>query len=137
MRRRFLLAYRVLANEGAPRQSLGGEERPGAWAFFRRGLRDNVKESMAFRFRRSLRLLPGLRLNIGRRSASISVGRPGATVNLSNRGVYGTVGIPGTGLSVRERLQGPASPPRGATRSWIIGVGVVVAAIMWALLKAL
>ena len=55
--------------------------------------------SMGFRFRRSVRLLPGVHLNFSRSGASLSLGRRGATVNLSRRGVRETVGIPGTGLS--------------------------------------
>jgi hypothetical protein len=54
---------------------------------------------MGFRFRKSFKLAPGVRLNLGAKSGSISLGRPGATVNLSRRGVRSTFGIPGTGLS--------------------------------------
>ena len=57
-----------------------------------------------FRFRRSIRLLPGLRLNIGKRSASLSMGVRGAHVTLGKTGVRTTVGIPGTGLSYTEVL---------------------------------
>ena len=54
---------------------------------------------MGFRFRRSVRLLPGVHLNFSKSGASLSLGRRGATVNLSRRGVRETVGIPGSGLS--------------------------------------
>jgi hypothetical protein len=54
---------------------------------------------MAFRFRRSIRLAPGLRVNVSKRGASLSVGPRGATMNLSGRGTRSTVGLPGTGLS--------------------------------------
>jgi hypothetical protein len=54
---------------------------------------------MGFRFRRSIRLLPGLRLNIGKKGGSLSIGGRGATVNLSARGTRTTIGLPGTGLS--------------------------------------
>ena len=95
-----------------------------------------LRRSMSVRFRRSLRLLPGVRLNIGTRSMSVTVGRPGATVNFSNRGTYGNVGVPGTGISIRERLDAPGPPGRRAFRPRIIGIGVVLAAITWALLRA-
>lgn len=52
-----------------------------------------------FRFRRSARIGPGLRLNFSKRGASVSLGGRGATVNLSSRGVRTIVGIPGSGLS--------------------------------------
>ena len=55
---------------------------------------------MGFRFRRRVRVLPGVRLNVtGRGLSSVSVGRRGATVNLSGRGARLTLGLPGTGLS--------------------------------------
>lgn len=52
-----------------------------------------------FRFRQSIRLAPGVRINLGKRGASLSVGRPGATVNIGKKGLRTTVGAPGTGLS--------------------------------------
>lgn len=73
---------------------------------------------MGFRFRKSVKLLPGVRLNVGLRGASLSLGGRGAVVNLSNRGVRATAGIPGTGLSYSTKLAGPASSTRRrATRS--------------------
>ncbi len=58
---------------------------------------------MGFRFRRSIRILPGVRLNLGNRSTSVSVGVRGAHVTLRpGRTVRTTVGLPGTGLSYTE-----------------------------------
>ena len=54
---------------------------------------------MGFRFRRIIGLLPGVRLNLGKRGASVSVGAKGLTANISKHGVRKTVSIPGTGLS--------------------------------------
>ncbi len=54
---------------------------------------------MGFRFSRRVKLLPGIRVNMGLRGASLSVGGRGATLNLSKRGVRTTLGVPGTGLS--------------------------------------
>ncbi|MEJ8803168.1 DUF4236 domain-containing protein [Pontibacter sp. H249] len=54
---------------------------------------------MGFRFRKSVKLMQGVRLNFSKSGISTSVGRPGATVNFSKRGTRTTVGIPGTGLS--------------------------------------
>jgi hypothetical protein len=54
---------------------------------------------MGLRFRRSLRILPGLRLNLGKRGASVSIGGRGAHVTLGHGQVRETVGLPGTGLS--------------------------------------
>lgn len=65
---------------------------------------------MGFRFHRSVRLLPGLRLNLSRSGVSASVGRRGAWLTLGRRGVRATVGIPGTGISYSE--QSPWARPK-------------------------
>lgn len=55
---------------------------------------------MGWRFRRSLKIAPGLRLNIGKRGiSSLSVGGRGARMTFGRQGVRQTVGLPGTGLS--------------------------------------
>ena len=59
---------------------------------------------MGFRFRKSIKLMPGVRLNIGKSGVSASVGVKGASVNVGKRGVRGTVGVPGTGISYSETL---------------------------------
>ncbi len=61
---------------------------------------------MPTRFRKSLKIAPGVRLNIGKKSGSISVGKRGASMNFGKRGVYGNIGIPGSGLSYRSKLVG-------------------------------
>lgn len=50
--------------------------------------------------------MPGLKLNLSKSGASLSAGVRGAHLNFGSRGVYGSVGIPGTGLSYRQRLDG-------------------------------
>lgn len=59
---------------------------------------------MGFRFSKSVRILPGVRLNLSKTGISASIGRPGATVNVSKRGVRGTVGVPGSGLSYSKDI---------------------------------
>lgn len=55
---------------------------------------------MGFRFRKSIKIAPGVRINISKKGlSSLSVGRPGATVNINKKGTRTTVGIPGSGLS--------------------------------------
>lgn len=67
---------------------------------------------MGFRFRRSLRIAPGIRLNLGKRGMSLSLGRRGASVTIGDRGTYANVGLPGSGLSYRHRLDSPAQRRR-------------------------
>ena len=54
---------------------------------------------MSLRFRRSMKLLPGVRLNFSKETVGLSFGVPGAryTVNSKRRQTVST-GIPGTGL---------------------------------------
>ncbi|WP_380784825.1 DUF4236 domain-containing protein [Sphingomonas sp. R86521] len=59
---------------------------------------------MGFRFRKTISLFPGLRLNISKGGISTSLGRPGASINIGKQGVRGTVGLPGSGLSYSEML---------------------------------
>jgi hypothetical protein len=67
---------------------------------------------MGFRFRRSIRILPGLRLNLGKRGVSASIGVRGAHVTVGHGKVRETVGIPGSGLSYTH--QAPAAQPAPA-----------------------
>ena len=61
---------------------------------------------MAFRFRKSVKLAPGIRLSLGKRGLGLNVGRRGASISIGQRGVYSNVGIPGTGISFRQKLSG-------------------------------
>jgi hypothetical protein len=61
----------------------------------------------SLRFRRSIRIAPGIKLNLNKRSVGISAGVRGArySVNSSGRRTR-SVGIPGTGLSYRSQNGG-------------------------------
>jgi hypothetical protein len=63
---------------------------------------------MGFRFRKTIKLFPGMKLTFSKSAISTSVGVPGATINIGKRGTRGTVGIPGTGVSYSENLSNPA-----------------------------
>src|SRR4051794_27910587 len=54
---------------------------------------------MGFRFRRSVKLFPGVRVNLSKSGASVSVGPRGAHYTVGPKGTRVTAGIPGTGLS--------------------------------------
>jgi Protein of unknown function (DUF4236) len=70
------------------------------------------RKTMGFRFQKRISLLPGIRLNLSKSGASVTVGKPGLSVNLGKDGATGNVGIPGTGLSYREKLAGnPTTVP--------------------------
>lgn len=57
---------------------------------------------MGFRFRWSKRVLPGVRLNLSKTGASVSLGRRGFWYTIGSKGTRTTVGLPGTGLSWTE-----------------------------------
>lgn len=78
---------------------------------------------MGWRYRKSLRFSPGVRLNISKRGvSSISFGRPGSTLNMGRRGVTSTIGIPGSGLSYRSRPTGGSALLLGLIISAIFGL---------------
>lgn len=75
---------------------------------------------MGMRFRKSLKLAPGLRMNFSGSGVSLSAGPRGASVSYGKRGTYLNTGIPGTGLYARESLDGlnrlsPSSSTRETT----------------------
>jgi hypothetical protein len=96
--------------------------------------------AMGFRFRRSVKILPGIRLNFGKRGVSTSIGVRGAHVTFGATGTRTTVGLPGSGLSythldkphretptlaATEEIR-PGSAARGGL--WIVLIVVAVVA---------
>lgn len=78
---------------------------------------------MGFRFRKNIKLAPGVRLNVSKKGvSSVSIGRGGARVNIGKKGTRSTIGIPKTGLSystyrpyqkvANRTQQPPISQPR-------------------------
>jgi hypothetical protein len=102
---------------------------------------------MGFRFRRSVKLFPGLRLNFGKRGISASIGVRGAHVTYGPTGTRTTVGLPGTGLSYthleKPHREAPiltaAEPPsdsgapQGSARRGVLWMGFIVIAIVVAI----
>ena len=59
---------------------------------------------MGFKLRKSLKVLPGVKLNLSKKGiSSVSIGRRGAVVNINKKGVQTTLGIPGTGISYKSK----------------------------------
>ena len=60
-----------------------------------------------FRFRKSIGVLPGVKVNLSKSRVSTSLGGRGATVNVGADGRrMVTIGVPGTGMSYRAPLTG-------------------------------
>ncbi|MBQ2658069.1 MAG: DUF4236 domain-containing protein [Erysipelotrichaceae bacterium] len=72
---------------------------------------------MGFRYRKSIKLLPGVKLNLSKSGVSTSVGKRGGTLNFSRRGTRATVGIPGSGLSYSTTLRGKRRTRRSTSRA--------------------
>src|SRR4051794_15350217 len=67
---------------------------------------------MSFRFRRTLSLLPGVRLNFGATGASVSVGPKGARLTVGPKGVRATAGIPGSGMFYSQNFSAKPTEQR-------------------------
>ncbi len=63
---------------------------------------------MAWRFRKSFKLLPGVRVNVSKSGISTSIGAAPFTLNIGPRGAHATASLPGTGFSIRHRIGAPA-----------------------------
>ena len=80
---------------------------------------------MGFRFRQSVRLLPGVRLNLSKTGPSLSVGGRGLSLNLGKKGTRTTVGLPGSGMSYSSYrpYKGANDPAQeNGKRGWLIFV---------------
>lgn len=62
---------------------------------------------MGLRFRKSIKIAPGIRLNIGKKSMGISFGNKYGGISYNTRtGTHARVSAPGTGLSYNTKLEG-------------------------------
>jgi hypothetical protein len=87
---------------------------------------------MGWRFRRTIKLLPGVHVNLSKSGLSLSLGGPGATVNLNKDGHRTTVGVPGSGLSYQggrtqwsqEGDPQDARAPAVVRYGWVLWLGL-------------
>ena len=63
---------------------------------------------MPIRFRRTLRVLPGVRVNVSKHGISTTVGPRGMHLTFNRYGVRQDLGLPGTGLSESSYIVGGA-----------------------------
>lgn len=83
---------------------------------------------MGFRFQKRISILPGVRINLSKSGASASIGPRGADVNIGKDGITANAGIPGTGLSYRQKI-GP-----GGKGGWLAALLVIAGLGVWAFL---
>lgn len=61
------------------------------------------------RFRKSVKICKGVRINFSKTGASCTLGMPGLSVNVGKKGTYLNTGIPGTGLYNRTKIDGSST----------------------------
>lgn len=89
---------------------------------------------MGIRFRKSIKLFPGVRINLSKSGVSTSLGVPGATVNVkAGRKTKATVGLPGSGLSYTTPIEDKV--PQASTGGFGITLWIIVAAVTYVLFK--
>lgn len=74
---------------------------------------------MPWRFRRSFKILPGIKINLSKGGVSTSLGGSGHSLNIGKKGVRSTVGLPGTGISFSQQLGNNKTKHQSTTRSAI------------------
>lgn len=87
---------------------------------------------MGWGFRKRIKILPGVYLNIGKNGVSTSVGIPGANVTFRESGTTLNTGIPGTGLYSRQKLSGNNHTPENSSkdRTGCLSFGFIIIAIL-------
>jgi hypothetical protein len=65
---------------------------------------------MGFRLQKRIRIFKGLTLNLSKSGTSWTIGGRGASINIRGKNVTGNAGIPGTGISYRQRLDTSSTP---------------------------
>lgn len=67
---------------------------------------------MAWSFRKRIKVIPGVYINLSKSRISANAGVPGASLTFRSDVVYRNLGVPGTGLYSREKVAnyGGASP---------------------------
>lgn len=92
---------------------------------------------MAMRFRKSLKLAPGLRLNISKKGASVRVGPKNAGYTAGTSGQRVSASIPGTGVSFSSKVGKRKSDNQNTNSSmssWaagLVGFILIFAFLSW------
>lgn len=105
---------------------------------------------MAWKYRKRIKIAPGVTINVSRNGVSTTIGPKGASVNIGKNGTYLNTGIPGTGIYDRQKIGGGTSRRSsvmstqnisggGSTSGydnsgcfWFIGIAVVTMIVIYA-----
>ncbi len=90
--------------------------------------------SVGLRFNKRIKIMPGVKLNIGLGGISTTIGPRGASLNVGKKGVYANAGLPGTGISSRTKIAGTTARSGTASVLWmVLAVVLVVSFVIWLL----
>ena len=96
-------AIRCIYAPGNHRRCLSAADRRSAVTNSKTAiLQSRDEEKMNLRFRRRLKIMPGLWVNFNKGMPSISMCGGPFTLNVGSKGIRGTAALHGTGLSVSE-----------------------------------
>ncbi|OCH58456.1 hypothetical protein A6D98_02910 [Aliivibrio fischeri] len=88
---------------------------------------------MGFKFRKRIKIAPGININLSKSGISTSIGKPVATINIGKKGIKATVGVPGSGFSYSQNLsksssQGQVSSSKNTGSLFtkiLVGLGII------------
>jgi len=81
---------------------------------------------MAIRFRKSVKIAPGIRLTAGKKGLGVGIGPRGAGVHFGPNGTRVRASIPGTGISYSERVGGTRRRQPSRTSQQPVSVSVKI-----------
>lgn len=81
---------------------------------------------MGIRFRKSIKIAPGVKLNLGKKSAGISIGGKHGGISYNTRtGTRARVSAPGTGISYSTKVGGTSKKSTSHSATTITQVGEI------------
>ncbi|MGP1413412.1 DUF4236 domain-containing protein [Pyramidobacter piscolens] len=89
---------------------------------------------MGLRFKKSIKILPGVSINISKTGVSATIGPKGKSINVGTNGIFGNLGL-GKGVSYRKKL-GDVLPKNAGTAGFkrllkIVMLVVIAAYLIW------
>lgn len=87
---------------------------------------------MGIRFRKSKKIAPGVRLNVGKKSAGISFGNKGGGISFNTKsGVRVRTSIPGTGISFSSKIGGSEKSPGCLVSIFLLPFYIIYFVCIW------
>lgn len=82
---------------------------------------------MAWRYRKRIKIAPGVSINLSRNGVSTTIGTRGASLSIGKNGTFINTGIPGTGLYNRKKISsGTKSSSTGSFSSFVLFVRILI-----------